>query len=47
MYPSTEIINFSTKIKVSVQKYFLKNLEKTGRYFIYDYYYIPKYICLL
>ena len=29
------------------EKYFLKNLEKTGRYFIYDYYYVPKYICLL
>ena len=26
------------------EKYFLKNLEKTGRYFIYDYYYVPKYM---
>ena len=23
------------------EKYFLKNLEKIGRYFIYDYYYVP------
>ena len=29
------------------EKYFFKNLEKIGRYFIYDYYYVPKYICLL
>ena len=41
-------INFSTKIKVSVQKnIFLKIWKKTGRYFIYDYYYVPKYIRLL
>ena len=26
------------------EKYFLKNLEKIGRYFIYDYYYVPKYM---
>ena len=26
------------------EKYFLKTLEKIGRYFIYDYYYVPKYI---
>ena len=29
------------------RKYFFKNLEKFGRYFICDYYYVPKYICLL
>ena len=28
------------------EKYFVKNLEKVGRYFIYDHYYVPKYICL-
>ena len=28
------------------EKYFFKNLEKVGRYFIYDHYYVPKYICL-
>ena len=26
------------------EKYFLKTLEKIGRYFIYDHYYVPKYI---
>ena len=26
------------------KKYFKKKLEKIGRYFIYDYYYVPKYI---
>ena len=26
------------------EKYFLKTLKKIGRYFIYDYYYVPKYI---
>ena len=34
-------------ISFDTEKYFLKNLEKTSRYFIYDYYYVPKYICLL
>ena len=28
------------------EKYFFLNLEKPGRYFIYDYCYVPKYICL-
>ena len=27
------------------EKYFFLNLEKVGRYFIYDHYYVPKYIC--
>ena len=40
-------INFSTKKCFGTEKYFLKNLEKIGRYFIYDQYYVPKYICLL
>ena len=40
--------NFSKKIKVSVQKnIFLKNLEKIGRYFIYDYYCVPKYMLII
>ena len=29
------------------EKYFLKNMEKTGRYFIYDYYYVPKYMLII
>ena len=29
------------------KKYFYKNLEKIGRYFIYDYYYVPKYMLIL
>ena len=29
------------------EKYFLKNLEKIGRYFIYDYYYVPKYMLII
>ena len=29
------------------EKYFYKNLEKIGRYFIYDYYYVPKYMLIL
>ena len=29
------------------EKYFLKTLEKIVRYFIYDYYYVPKYIHVL
>ena len=29
------------------EKYFLKNLEKVGRYLIYDYYYVPKYMLIL
>ena len=41
-------VNFSTKIKVSVQKnIFKKNLEKISRYFIYDYYYVPKYMLII
>ena len=41
-------VNFSTKIKVSVQKnIFLKNLEKISMYFIYDYYYVPKYMLII
>ena len=29
------------------EKYFLKTLEKIGRYFIYDYYYVPKYMLII
>ena len=29
------------------EKYFLKKLEKIGRYFIYDYYYVPKYMLII
>ena len=36
-------INLSAKIKVSVQK----NLEKIGRYFIYDNYCVPKYMLII
>ena len=40
--------NFSTKRKLSVQKiFFLKNLEKIGRYFLYAYYYVPKYMLII
>ena len=43
-----QIYKFQYKNKsFGTEKYFLKNLEKTGRFFIYDYYYVPKYICLL
>ena len=29
------------------EKYFLTNLEKIGRCFIYDYYYVPKYMLII
>ena len=29
------------------EKYFFKNLEKIGRYFIHDYYYVPKYMLII
>ena len=29
------------------EKYFLKHLEKIGWYFIYDYYYVPKYMLII
>ena len=40
-------VNFSTKIKVSVQKNIWKNLEKISRYFIYDSFLVPKYMLII
>ena len=34
-------------IRFGTEKYFFKNLEKIGRYFIYDYYYVPKYMLII
>ena len=33
--------------RFGTEKYFFKNLEKIGRYFIYDYYYVPKYMLII
>ena len=35
------------KKSFGTEKYFLKNLEKIGRYFIYDYYNVPKYMLII
>ena len=40
-------INFSTKIKVSVQKNWKRKIGQIGRYFIYDYYRVPKYMHII
>ena len=40
-------INFSTKIRVSVQKNKKKKIGETGRYFIYAYYHVPKYMLVI
>ena len=39
------IFQYKTK-SFGTEKCFFKNLEKTGRYSVYDYCYVPKYICL-
>ena len=37
----------STKIKVSVQKNYKRKIGEIGRYFIYDYYHVPKHMLII
>ena len=40
-------INFSTKIRISVLKNKKRKIGEIGRYFIYDYYHVPKYMLII
>ena len=47
MYISVQKCKFQYKNKSFRTEKYLKNLEKISRYFIYDYFHVPKYMLII